>query len=143
MDWEECLKARVRKRVPNPEEARALLRMAGERKQYMDAIKNRNRFTSLVVEDYYEIIKGLVAATMALEGYKSYSHECMVAFMEGFTGKITRPERELVDQLRRIRNDVSYRGFVLEPDYLQRNEDGILSIIDKLESIIKGRLDQA
>ena len=141
MEWVECLKGKVRRRNPNPEEARALLRMAEKRQRFIWSVKDRREFASLVAEDYFEIIKELVTAAMALDGYKCYSHDCLVAFLSEFHKEISRPERELIDQLRRIRNDINYRGLVLEYDYIERNEEAILDIIRRLKGIIKGRLE--
>ena len=141
MKWEECLKGKVRKRNPNPEEARALFRMAEKRQRFIGSVKDRREFASLLAEDYFEIIKELVTALMSLDGYKCYSHECLVAFLSEFHKGISRPERELIDQLRKIRSDINYRGLVLEYDYIERNEESILDITRKLKGIIKGRLE--
>ncbi len=78
---------------------------------------------------------------MSLDGYRCYSHECLVAFLSEFHRGISKPERGLTDQLRKIRSDINYRGLVLEYDYIERNEESILDIIRKLKGIIKGRLE--
>ncbi len=52
MKWEECLKGKVRKRNPNPEEARALFRMAEKRQKFIGSVKDRREFASLLAEDY-------------------------------------------------------------------------------------------
>jgi hypothetical protein len=141
MEWEECLKGKMRKRKPNPEEARALFKMAERRQRFIDSVKDRREFASLLAEDYFEIIKELVTALMSLDGYKCYSHECLVAFLTEFHKVMSRPERELIDQLRKIRSDINYRGLVLEYDYIERNEEAVLDIIRKLKGMIKGRLE--
>ncbi len=37
-----------------------------------------------------------------------------------------------MDQLKKTRNYMAYRGITVRPDYLKRNKDSILQIIDKL-----------
>lgn len=140
MEWNDCLRGKVRKRRPNTEEAKALMGMAEKRLEYIGSVQDRKRFPSLVAEGYYEAIKELVTAMMSAQGYKSYSHECMVSFLSEFYGNISRDEMALIDQMRKIRNDINYRGFVLNFGYLESNEEGILSLIAKLKGILQGRL---
>jgi hypothetical protein len=41
-------------------------------------------------------------------------------------------ETNKIDELRRIRNDINYRGFFVSKDYLERNELEFGSIIKRL-----------
>ena len=92
--------------------------------------------TTLKVEAYYEIIKELATALLSLNGYKSYSHECLISFInDNFSGKFTGMQIELIDQLRIMRNDIAYRGAFVDNDYLDRNETNILSIIKTLRGL--------
>ena len=141
MEWDECLRGKVRKRVPNPEQARALVKMASARFDFIRSGREKGA-PSLIAEGYYDVIKDMMTALMASDGYKSYSHECLTAFLSRFYSDIPVHDRELIDQLRMIRNNISYRGLVLENEYLERNEKDILEIIGRLHDILKRRLDE-
>ncbi len=139
MDWEECLKEDVRRKRPDTEEARALLLMAEKREAYISASRDAKEFASLIVEGYYEIIKEIITAIMSADGYKSYSHECLIAFAGEFY-KLPKSQLMLLDQLRRVRNDINYRGFSVDSSYLERNERGIKEIIKALKAVLKEKL---
>lgn len=68
-----------------------------------------------------------------MEGYKSYSHECLIFFLERYYPQtINSEELRLIDQLRKLRHDIMYRGSTVAEDYLSRNETKINIIIKKL-----------
>jgi len=139
MDWEQCLEGNVSKRRPDLEEAAALLKMAGRREAYISAAKRTKEFTPLVVEAYYEIAKELITGIMAADGYKSYSHECLITFAEKFCG-LPKGRVVLLDQLRKIRNEINYRGASVDPSYLERNETEIGATIAALKALLRKRL---
>ena len=140
MDWKECLKKKVRRKRPNAEEARSLLNVAEKRMSFISSAGNRRKFPSLIVEGYYEVIKELVTALMSLRGFKSYSHECLTGFLREFHSEFSAEELVLIDQMRKIRNDINYRGAFLEYSYLEMNEDAITGIISKAGYKVKKEL---
>ncbi len=94
------------------------------------------KFVSLKVEAYYDIIKELIFANLHKEGYNCTNHLCLVAYlrerMEDFEY-----ETDIIDELRAIRNSINYRGLTVERDYLERHEIEFKHIISEL----KGRLN--
>lgn len=140
MDWEECLEDAVKVKRKDSQEAQALLKMAEKREAYISSIQPREEFTSFIVEDYYEIIKELLTALLSADGYKSYSHECLITFLEKFY-PFTKDQLTLIDQLRKIRNDINYRGVSVDYSYLERNEDIIRQIIKELKALIRQKLE--
>lgn len=139
MDWEECLKEDVSAVSPNEEVARSLFQMCMARLEIVKTMPRK--YPALIAEVYYEIIKEQVTALLAIHGFKSYSHKCLVSFLEEFyPGRISSSELALVDRLRIIRNDVGYRGVFTGGDFLERNEKGIRLLIEKLFEIIKNKL---
>ncbi|MFB6100912.1 MAG: hypothetical protein ABEK16_06615 [Candidatus Nanohalobium sp.] len=94
----------------------------------------------LIVEGYWEVIKQLSTALLNLDGYKSYSQDCLIVFLEEFHD-FNRSRIELMDQLRRLRNDIDYRGEFLDKEYLERNEGEILEVIGDLESLVEEKLE--
>lgn len=140
MDWGECLKENVTKVAPNKEIARSLLKLCKARLEVALGMDEK-RYPALIAESYYEIIKELLTALLALGGFKSYSHLCLVAFIRKYHSMDFSPhEIELVDKLRRIRNDVDYRGLFTGEDFIKRNRKGILSIIQRLKRMVEGKV---
>ena len=134
--FEDCIKeGLVKKSGKNREISNSLVKLADIRLGGIGKFTN----ATLKVESYYEIIKELLTALLASEGYKSYSHECLISFArDKFSGKFTGMQIELMDQLRVMRNDIVYRGAFVEDDFLNRNERNILDVI----KILKGLLNE-
>lgn len=139
MNWEECLEKSVKERTSNPEQARSLLRMSRIRLKDNDRRERTGENISLIVEGYWEVIKQLTTALLNLKGFKSYSQDCLIVFLEEFYN-FDRSEIELMDQLRRLRNDIDYRGEFLDIEYLERNEESIQTIIRKLDYKVEQEL---
>lgn len=139
MDWEQCLNTNVKKRTPNPEEARSLLKMAKIRLKDNNRRERTPENISLIVETYWEVNKQLITSLLNLNGYKSYSQDCLIRFVEKFYD-FSDPDLERMDQLRRLRNNIDYRGEFLDKDYLNRNEEQIREIISKLEEKVEDEL---
>lgn len=124
---------------PNEAIARSLLQMCNARLEIAKSMPRK--YPALVAEVYYEVVKEQVTALLALDGYKSYSHKCLISFIEEFyRSEFTPSEISLVDRLRVIRNDVGYRGISIGGDFLERNEATILVLIQKLSALAEKKL---
>lgn len=77
---------------------------------------------------------------MNLDGYRSYSQECLLTYLEEFQD-LSEKKLALADQLRRLRNDIDCRGKFLEKEYLERNEADIDEIIRTLNQELEAELD--
>ncbi|MEN7982621.1 MAG: hypothetical protein ABFQ65_04190 [Nanoarchaeota archaeon] len=135
MNFEDCLKNKSVKKVSSGKEAgKSLLKLVEARLIEVKKIEN----PTLKVEAYYEILKELITILLFNEGYKSYSHECLISFLKRkFSDKLSLGKIELINQLRLLRNDIAYRGIFVEKDYLNRNEKEILIIINLLKDLAK------
>jgi hypothetical protein len=113
---------------PDKERAGSILKMV---KTLLERIEttDRDKFTSLIVSDYYEIFKELITAVLLLDGYKTLSHKALVEYSRKF---LDEEGVALIDQLRTMRNRINYEGFFVELDYLSRKEKEITSLINKL-----------
>jgi hypothetical protein len=121
------------------EMARSILKMIEVRLKAV-ALLNNDKFVSLKLEGYYEIIKEAITALMAIDGYKTLSHEVLIGYLKEFYDEFSDSEILLIDQLRMLRNKITYKGFFVQKDYLQRNETKIKEIIEKLNNIVKRKL---
>tara|TARA_Y100000310_G_scaffold345857_1_gene471567 strand:- start:19762 stop:20184 length:423 start_codon:yes stop_codon:yes gene_type:complete len=129
----------IRKVKQDLEMARSILKMVEIR---IKAVKmlNKEEFASLVIEDYYEIIKEIITALIAVDGYKTLSHEVLIGFLKEFYDEFPESEILFIDQLRQLRNKIVYKGFFIESDYLNRNQDKIKEIVNKLKEILVSKL---
>jgi N-acyl-D-aspartate/D-glutamate deacylase len=139
LNWGECLQKSVKERTSNPEQARSLLRMSRIRLEDNERRERTEENISLIVEGYWEVIKQLTTALLNLNGFKSYSQDCLIVFLDEFYD-YNQSEVELMDQLRRLRNDIDYRGEFLDIEYLERNEESINAIIQKLDDKVEEKL---
>jgi len=119
--------------------ARAMLKMIETRMKALE-LKDREEFASLVVEDYYEILKEAITALMAVDGYKTLSHEVLIGYLKEFFPQFSEEEILLSDQLRQLRNKIAYKGFFVNPNFLERNEAKIKGIVLKAKKILEEKL---
>ena len=136
--WDET-DEKVTKITPDREKARALLKVIQLREKNLKTME-RNEMATLVVESYYEIIKECITGIMSADGYKTTSHELLIAYLAQFYDIFSSSELITMDQLRKIRNDIAYRGVLVKPEYIERNEDVIKTIIAKLKATVETKL---
>lgn len=112
--------------------ARSLIEMALER---FDDIKNEKK-PYKIIEEYYEIIKELITALMYSVGLRTLSHKALIRYLEeNYEKEFTKGEIILADELRKLRNDITYYGKRVSEEFLINNEEKIKKIIKKLIEI--------
>lgn len=132
MKWDECLQYKIKKVKENPEQACALFHLSQIRRESLEKRKH-DEYPPFLVESYYETIKELLSALLALHGYKSYSHECLLSFMEKFYPKtLDDAQIHFLNTLRVLRSDIQYRGREIADDYLERN----MYILDEIVTLL-------
>lgn len=124
---------------PDKEMAKSILRMMEIRSEAIEVL-SKEKFASVIAEGYYEIIKEGITALMAIDGYKTLSHEMLVAYLKEFYGEFSEQEIRSIDQLRQLRNKIVYRGFFVENDYVERNEKQLKEIIGKIKQLVMKKL---
>lgn len=122
--------------TPNPERAKSILTMT-ETRIKATTLLTPDEFTSIITENHYEIIKELITALLAVEGYKTLSHTTLIEYLRAHHQKeFTEHEITTIDELRKTRNKITYEGFTVKKDYLQRKTPTIKTITTKLKNII-------
>ena len=125
--------------TPNKERAISILKMIflfEERIKTQDKLK----MASLILADYYEIIKELATAILLVDGYKTLSHKDLIDYLEERYSEFDANEISIVNNLRVLRNRIAYEGFLIEISYLNRNESLFKNIICKLKNILNVKL---
>lgn len=136
--WDENSE-KVSKLRPDFEKAKALLKMIEIREKRIQ-LTFLPEFTTLVTEEYYEIVKELITAIMSADGWKTTSHELLIGYLANFYEEFSTAEIVTIDQLRVVRNDIADRGVMINQEYLERNQQTFHSIINKLKQIISQKL---
>lgn len=132
MSWKECInKGIITQDVPDEERSKQMLQTANIRLKFWDK-KIADEFIILKVESYYDIIKELIFAHLYKKGYNCTNHLCLIAYLQE---KISDFDFEIqkIDELRKVRNEINYRGLTIKKDYLERNEPEFKNIIKRLK----------
>ncbi len=136
--WDEK-SSKVNKIRKDPEKAKALLKMTALRERRTQSTLSKE-FTTLLGAEYEERRKELITGWRRRDGGKTVSHELLVGYIAEFYPECSDADIALIDQLRSIRNDIAYRGIMIDHEYLERNQESILVIIDKLKKVLIKRL---
>ena len=136
MNWKECVEQNIiTKSQPDKERSSQMLKMAELRFEFWNR-RIEDKYISLKIEAYYDIIKELIFAHMYKNGFNCTNHLCLISYLkekfEDFDFEI-----EKIDELRKVRNEINYRGFFIKKDYLERNELEFKNIINKLRDSLK------
>ena len=123
---------------PDIEKARSMLKMAENREETIELLKKTN-FPTILVENYYEIVKELASAIFLLKGRTfigTYAHKELISELETFN-ELDKGQIFLADNLRTLRNGSMYYGKQVEGEYIKNNEQKIKSLIKTLKEILK------
>ncbi len=128
--------------TPDKTKAKSILKMAETTLEMVKTI-DENMFPSNLTKEYYDIIRELISAVLLLNGYKTYgegAHKKIIEYLEKNYKQFSGYEISAIDELRIVRNRISYDGFFVQADYIKRKKDVIEKIINKLREIIKNSL---
>ncbi|MAF36500.1 hypothetical protein CL622_05280 [archaeon] len=125
---------------PNEARVRSIVEMVVLREKRIQ-VNDKDEFTSLNVEDYYEIIKELTTAIINLDGYKTLSHKALFTYLKDHYLEFSSADHILIDELRKTRNKIAYEGFFIKSWYLRKNDIYIKQIVQKLRAIIKQKMN--
>ena len=128
---------------PDKEKAKSMLKMVDTTTEMIKQI-DIAKFSSNVTKEYYDLIRELISVVLLLDGYKTYgegAHRKLIEYIQSNYKALSEYELSLIDDLRITRNKISYDGFFVEKDYIERKIKDIREIIGKLKGIIKEKLD--
>jgi len=99
----------VRKSIPNPSMAKSLLQKAEIRLKRIKKEKINEENSSIVFEDIYETLRESSQSLMETRGFKPYSHEALVSFLNEY--KLLSEEKiNIINNYRIIRNNSVYKA---------------------------------
>lgn len=93
-----------------------------------------------ILEEYYEIILGLITALMYAEGYKTLSHVSAIGYLSKNYNMFSENQIMIIDTIRKLRHGIVYYGRKIKEEYLINNEEEIKKIISLLNKCVKDKL---
>ncbi|MFA5856421.1 MAG: hypothetical protein WC867_03620 [Candidatus Pacearchaeota archaeon] len=126
---------------PDKEKSKSLIEMANITLKRLNEL-NIMKYPTNSVTDYYDIIHKYLEALALLNGIKikgEGAHQELIDFIsKKFSFKEV--DRIFLQDMRDLRNRVSYEGFMIKTEYLDNNLNQINNIINSLDKIARSYL---
>ncbi|HIH31448.1 TPA: hypothetical protein HA235_01960 [Candidatus Woesearchaeota archaeon] len=119
--------------------AEALVFDSDDRFRFLLTIEFNETNSRYIVENSYDIIRALIEANLALEDYKSYSHEATIAFLKRFI-EFRDSELNYLDDLRKVRHGIKYNAGTTTSHDAEKVLEFTKTMKEKLKRIIKNNL---
>ncbi len=126
--------------TPDKERVKSMLKLIKNREDFIPSI-DIEKFSTIVGENYYEIIKELATALILLDGLKvtgEGAHKELIDYLLNYG--FSEDEILLMNDLRIKRNKSFYEGKMIDKDYLLSKKDKFLKLIKKLKRLINAKL---
>ena len=125
--------------TPDKEKVKSILKMVSLLEERIK-VQNRKKMFSLIISDYYEVVKELITCVLLLDGWKTLNHKDLIDYLKENYKEFNKHEVFVLDDLRTIRNKITYEGFFASFEYLERNESNFKNIIKKINSITSNKI---
>ncbi|HLD97445.1 MAG TPA: hypothetical protein VI934_03825 [Candidatus Nanoarchaeia archaeon] len=128
--------------TPDKEKVKSIFRMVGTTLEMIETL-NKDKFESNIVKDYYDAIRELVSALLLLDGFKTVgegAHKKLIEYIDKNYEEFSEYEVSLLDELRIVRNKISYDGYFVPEGYLERNKKAIEGILARLKGLVEQKL---
>jgi|SRR3989344_4032162 len=134
MNWGVCKKDHIKEIQVDQGRINSIIKMSDLILRVTKEIKKDEETVSVIVGNYYEIIKELLTALLLKNGMKSDNHECLISFFkENYNYEY---ETNIIHELKDIRNNIYYKGAFVKKEYLDKNELEFNYIIELLKKLI-------
>jgi hypothetical protein len=127
---------------PDKEKARSMIKLIDDRMKFINSINNPE-FSTIIAENYYEIVKELASAIILLDGFKAigeFAHKELFEFLSKYKD-FEEFEIALMDDLRIKRNKSCYEGKKIEYSYIENKGRDLKRIIGKLKLLLNKKLE--
>ncbi len=127
---------------PDKEKVNSMMKLIEERMEFLKTLEEKNKFSTMIAENYYEIIKELGTAMLIIKGKKTIGENAHKEIIEYLLKEkeINEEEADIIQDLRIKRNKSLYEGKKIEEIYLENKKLELKQIIEKLKRIIQDRL---
>lgn len=131
---------KVKKKAADPAEAAGLLKRSARRINYFSgSISPENM--EFIFEGLYEAVRECLQSFMSIKGFKPYSHEAVIVFaLENSV--ITETEAMEMDRMRKIRNDILYRGSDIDIRAVEEIVPFTRELVSKINMLVDALLEE-
>ena len=130
MKFEDFIKQKqVRKATKDIELAKSLINTAHKDLEFLDSLQINSNSARKIMVNYYDVLRSVLEAISAIEGYKIYSHEAFTYFLK------EKGEEQIsikFDRFRKIRNSINYYGQDISVDETTEHVKEIKKMINVL-----------
>ena len=135
MKFEEFIETgEVKKQSVDKNLSLALMNESIERIEFVQRLIKNSESPKYIVENVYDSIRELIEAKLAIDGFKSYSHEATILYLRKFK-EFTDAEIKFLDELRKIRNNIKYYGKNVEKETASNAAEFMEKTIPKLKGL--------
>ena len=128
---------------PDLEKIKSIRKLVNDRIEFVKTV-DLEKFSTIIAENYYEIIKELATAILLADGLKSTgenTHKDLIDYLLNY-GEFNEENVSIIQDLRIKRNKSSYEGKVISKDYISFKKKKFDRIIGKLDILLDGKLKQ-
>ncbi len=131
----------LHKVFPDKEKAMSIYKMALDRENSVSNL-DYMKLTTIVTENYYEIIKELATSFFLLKGIKFIGEDAHKEMIDSLKKYLSFNDEtiSILQDLRIKRNRSMYEGKQINLSYLENNKEIFLKIIDKLKNMVNDKL---
>lgn len=130
MKFDDFLKQRLARKAKRDENlAKALLITTKRDLIFLERTKIDEFSSRKIVVDYYDVLRSLLEAIAALNGFKIYSHEAFTYYLKDIGEEIISIK---FDRLRKIRNRINYYGQLVSIEEAEENIKEMKEVIEML-----------
>lgn len=103
-------------------------------------VMNAGEHATFIVEAYYECLKELMSALLAVDGFRCPDHKCLILYLRKSYPQFRESDIEFIDELRVIRHRIAYEGFSVKTEYLARRRHVADALLAELQDIVETKL---
>ena len=109
---------------------KSLVATAEDDLKFLSSLPINNNSARKLMSNYYDILRSILEAITALDGYKVYSHEAFTFYLKE---KGENAVAEKFDRFRKIRNGINYYGKSISADETRENTAEMAKLITLLK----------
>lgn len=98
--------------------------------KFLSGLEINQNSARKIMTNYYDVLRSILEAIAAIDGYKVYSHEAFKYFLIEKSELVI---AEKFDRFRRIRNGLNYYGKNITPEEVKENVGEIIKLINELK----------
>jgi len=124
-------RGQVKKSSPDISLSKSLVKTAKNDLEFLDSLRISPISARKIMSNYYDVLRSILEAISALDGYKIYSHEAFTYFLAEKGENLISKK---FDRFRKIRNQINYYGKDISVEEVKENIKEVKGLIDELST---------